>query len=161
MPETVRIRHAARAVIIDTAGRTLLFRARVPGMTPRVFWITPGGGIQDGEDELTAVRREVFEETGLADFELGPCVWRRDHTFPWGDGMLRQIEAYFLVCTEPFDVSTANHEEEERDFLLEHRWFTVDDLRAHDETLVPANFADLLAPLIAGIYPNAPVNVGL
>ena len=76
-----RLRLAARAIVIDDAGRTLLFRARIPGPAERFIWITPGGGIQEGEDEPSCVRREVFEETGLADFELGPCVWRRDHTF--------------------------------------------------------------------------------
>ena len=62
-----RIRFAARAVLIDDRGRTLLFRAQMPGFPDgsRVFWITPGGGIEPGEDALAAVRREVFEETGL------------------------------------------------------------------------------------------------
>ncbi len=159
-----RLRRAARAVIIDSLDRTLLFRARMPGLAdgePRIFWITPGGGIQDGEDEISAVKREVFEETGLSDFELGPCVWQRDHTFRWGAGMLRQIESYYLVRSAPFDVSIENHEEEERDFLTAHRWFSVAELRAHDEVLVPANMADLVEALIAGDCPVTPIVVGI
>jgi hypothetical protein len=40
------VRYAARAIVIDDAGRTLLFRAAVPGREPAFFiWITPGGGI--------------------------------------------------------------------------------------------------------------------
>ena len=40
----IRVRFAARAVIIDDEGRTLLFRAQMPGSdnSPRIFWITPG-----------------------------------------------------------------------------------------------------------------------
>jgi 8-oxo-dGTP pyrophosphatase MutT (NUDIX family) len=149
-------------VVIDTDGRTLLFRARVPGREDeRVFWITPGGGIQEGEDELAAVRRELFEETGLSPVEVGPCIWKRDHTFRWGDGMLRQVESYYLVRAAPFEVSTENHEAEERDFLTAYRWFTLDELREHSEVLVPANFAELLEPLLVGIYPLRPISVGI
>jgi len=158
-----RIRFAARAVLIDDRGRTLLFRAQMPGFPDgsRVFWITPGGGIEPGEDALAAVRREVFEETGLSDFEVGPCVWRRDHTFRWGSGQLRQVESYFVVRTPAFEVSVANHQEEERAFLTAHRWFTLDEIRAHHEPFVPGDFAGLLAPLLAGTYPPEPITVGV
>lgn len=158
-----RTRLAARAVVIDDRGRTLLFRARMPGTddAARIFWITPGGGIEDGEDELTAVRREVFEETGLVDFEIGPPVWTRDHTFRWGDGMLRQVEVYYLVRVAPFEVSIAHHQQEELTFLTAHRWFSVDEIRAHEERFVPGNFADLLEPLLAGIIPESPLVVGI
>lgn len=154
-------RYAARAVVIDDARRTLLFRAKVPGRVGRFIWIAPGGGIQEGEDELACVRRELFEETGLLDPEVGPCVWQRDHTFRWGTGMLRQVESYFVVHTAVFEISTENHEEAEREFLDTHRWFTLEELRSHDETLVPGNFAELLAPLLRGEYPANPVIVGI
>lgn len=157
---------AARAIVIDDDGRTLLFRARVPAPAgpsapERFIWITPGGGIAPGEDDLACVRREVFEETGLRDFEVGPCVWLRDHTFRWGDGVLRQVESYFVVRARTFEVNTENQEELERSFLAGHRWFALEELRAHPETLVPGNFAELLEPLLAGRYPAQPISVGI
>ena len=33
--------------------------------------------MRDGEAPADALRREVLEETGLAEFEIGPQVWRR------------------------------------------------------------------------------------
>lgn len=155
------VRYAARAVLIDDRERVLLFRARVPGSEPRFIWITPGGGLNEGEAEPDCVRREVFEETGLRDAAVGPCIWHRDHTFRWGDGWLRQVETYFLVRAPAFEISTENHEELERSFLSDHRWFTLQELVAHEETLVPGNFAELLAPLLRGELPTEPVTVGI
>jgi 8-oxo-dGTP pyrophosphatase MutT (NUDIX family) len=155
------LRRAARAIVIDEQGRTLLFRARVPGPRERYIWITPGGGIDEGEDESDCVRRELFEETGLAGAEIGPCVWRRDHTFLWDGRPMRQVEAYYVVRAASFQVDTAHHEELERTFLSSHRWFALEELRAHEETLVPANFAELLEPLLAGQYPEQPIVVGI
>lgn len=154
MSEEPWVRFAARAIIIDGDGRTLLFRAQVPGHPRRFIWITPGGGINEGEDDVSCVCREVFEETGHPVIEVGPCVWLRDHTFPWGERVLRQVESYYVVRTEAFEVTTDNHEELERTFLTAHRWFTLDELRAHDETLVPGDFADLFAPLMTGDRPS-------
>lgn len=154
------VRYAARAIVIDDAGRTLLFRAKVLGRSAPFIWITPGGGINEGELEPDCVRREVFEETGLDACEIGPCVWRRDQTFPWGDDMIRQIEGYYVVRVPAFEVNIEGQEELERAFLSAHRWFTLDELRAHEEVLVPANFADLLEPLLAGEYPVEPLTVG-
>lgn len=51
------------AVVVGSDGRLLLvLRANEPG---RGRWSVPGGRVEDGEDDETAVRREADEETGL------------------------------------------------------------------------------------------------
>ncbi|GHE10540.1 NUDIX hydrolase [Klenkia taihuensis] len=51
------------AVVHDAAGRLLLVqRAHDPD---RGAWSVPGGRVEPGEDDATAVVREVLEETGL------------------------------------------------------------------------------------------------
>jgi ADP-ribose pyrophosphatase YjhB (NUDIX family) len=50
----------ARALVFDVESRVLLVRH-----TYRPGWHTPGGGVNEGESPLDAVKREVFEETGL------------------------------------------------------------------------------------------------
>jgi 8-oxo-dGTP diphosphatase len=51
------------ALTYDDAGRLLLVRrANDPG---RGLWSLPGGRVEPGEDDATAVVREMAEETGL------------------------------------------------------------------------------------------------
>ena len=37
---------------------------------PGKFWQMPQGGVDDGEKYLEAMKRELFEETGIKNFEL-------------------------------------------------------------------------------------------
>jgi 8-oxo-dGTP diphosphatase len=51
------------AVVLDGDGRLLLVRrANPPGAG---LWSVPGGRVESGEDDATALAREVAEETGL------------------------------------------------------------------------------------------------
>lgn len=54
-----RIRKAARAVVIDSQGRAVLFHS-----VKNKYYKLPGGGIERHEDIMTALKREVLEETG-------------------------------------------------------------------------------------------------
>ena len=56
-------RLGAYAVVID-GGRILLTRISPVGF-PVGHWTLPGGGVDHGESPGVAVRRELFEETGL------------------------------------------------------------------------------------------------
>jgi ADP-ribose pyrophosphatase YjhB (NUDIX family) len=50
-------------IVRDRAGRLLLVRR---GQEPaKGAWSVPGGRVEPGEDDATATRREVLEETGL------------------------------------------------------------------------------------------------
>ena len=59
--------------VYDGKGKLLLTR-RAPGKTFPGTWENSGGVAQSGEDSLTAIRRELWEETGidarLEDFEF-------------------------------------------------------------------------------------------
>ena len=77
-------RNAVRALILTPDHEVRLIRVVTPDRADR-FWIAPGGGLEPGETNADGLRRELSEELGLTDFAAGPVVWRRHHTFSWGD----------------------------------------------------------------------------
>ena len=66
-------RQVARALLFDGRDRLLLIEWREP-VTGREFWEPPGGATLEGESFEATVRREVAEETGVADIDVGECV---------------------------------------------------------------------------------------
>src|SRR5215203_951509 len=73
----ITVRVAARVVLLDPANRVLLFRYVEP-WSRHAIWATPGGGLEPGETDAAAARREVVEETGLTDVGLSPIIWTRE-----------------------------------------------------------------------------------
>jgi 8-oxo-dGTP pyrophosphatase MutT (NUDIX family) len=141
-------RRAARVLLLDRAGRLLLFHGHDPADVGRgSWWFTPGGGIDDGETPAQAAARELREETGLLvdPAELGERVHDRVTLFPWGGVTYRQIEEYFLLRVDAYDVDTAGFNAIETASVIGHRWWSVEELTATAERVYPVELVDLLA----------------
>ena len=52
--------------------------------SPGDFWLLPGGGVKPHETSVEALRRELWEETGLALKSKPTLLWRRSHQFERG-----------------------------------------------------------------------------
>ena len=118
------LRDAVRAVVVDPRDRTLLLRFVEPDGT--TFWASPGGGLEPGETDADALARELAEECGLRDVELGPLLWTRERWFAGMPGWGGQRERHYLVRTPSFDPAV------EVDLTAENvhelRWFALDEL---------------------------------
>jgi TDG/mug DNA glycosylase family protein len=151
------LREAVRALVVDAEDRVLLMRwERSPGDT---WWITPGGGVLDGESDEAALRRELVEEAGLEPVEIGPAVWRREHVLPFGERIVRQRERFHLLRVESHDVSPALELEAEN--VTGHRWWTLDELATTAERVSPRGLATYLRELLRDGPPGEPVDVGV
>jgi len=78
----VKARRSARVMVFDLVGRVLLIQCAVVRRDGRefVFWLTPGGEIEPGEEPLAAARREVREELGL-DLDVRGPVYTEHNQF--------------------------------------------------------------------------------
>jgi G:T/U-mismatch repair DNA glycosylase/8-oxo-dGTP pyrophosphatase MutT (NUDIX family) len=117
------LRQATRALVLDPAGRTLLTRF---DFRDGPVWAPPGGGIEAGESDEQAIRREVREELGLRECEVGPLLWTRTHRFADMAGWGGQTERHYLVRTPHFEPRPEIDIAAEK--IAEIRWFAPEEL---------------------------------
>lgn len=156
----LRIREAVRALVLDPADRVLLVRFEFPNTGTR--WALPGGGLEPGESDHDALRRELAEEAGLTDLEIGPHVWSRLHVIPFIDSRYDgQRERVYVVRTEAFEPQPAlTWEQLHSEYVFGLQWWHPADL--HDQLPVaPAALAFHLRALLRDGPPKQPVDVGV
>ena len=156
----LRLRDAARAVVLDPAGGILLVRFEFPDHS---VWACPGGGVEPDESHEDALRRELREETGLELNEVGPCIWTRTHIIPFIGGRWDgQVERFFLVAVEPFIPAPLLTPEQLRaEYVAEVRWWTADELARTTEVHAPRRLPELVAHLRANGPPPEPIDAGV
>ncbi|MDX6579389.1 MAG: double-stranded uracil-DNA glycosylase [Gaiellales bacterium] len=134
-------REAVRGLVLDRDDRVLLVRFEHP-VSGSVWWATVGGGIDEGESDEQALRRELREEAGLHDFEIGPVVHEREHTFPWGGRIITQRERFYLVRVDAHEpVPTIDLAPEG---VTEVRWWTRAELESPVDEVVPPDLPRLV-----------------
>jgi 8-oxo-dGTP pyrophosphatase MutT (NUDIX family)/G:T/U-mismatch repair DNA glycosylase len=151
------LREAVRALVLDPAGRVLMIRFEDNFGT---WWSTPGGGVEPGESDDRALARELAEEVGLLDYELGPVIWTREHRLVDIAAHGGQRERHYLIRTAPFDpVPGFSPDELVAEGVHDARWFTVDEL----DTVItgPRRLASLVRDLLKHGPPDPPIDAGV
>ncbi len=138
----LRLRRAARLIVLDPEGRALMFRYDVPGRDP--FWVTAGGECDPGESFEDAARRELLEETGII-ADPGAQIAQMTPEFITVQGEPVQAdERFFLIRVAKADIDTSRHTETEQALMTQHRWFTLAELESWHEAVFPVNLADMI-----------------
>ncbi|MDR7273330.1 NUDIX hydrolase [Catenuloplanes atrovinosus] len=145
-------RRAARVLLVDEAGRVLLFRGVDPGRPGEPYWFTIGGGLDEGETPAEAARRELREEAGLdlPASAIGPAVHRDVTEFPFNHVWYRQEQEFFLVRAPGVEVDTSGFDDVERATITSYRWWSAAELASASEPVHPADLAGLLRRVTAG-----------
>jgi 8-oxo-dGTP pyrophosphatase MutT (NUDIX family) len=166
----LNLRCSARAIILDEDDRILLCRfvfphPAAPGPAKAV-WAAPGGGIEPGEDRLTALRRELREETGLEINADPPHVWHQvvvaaDHA-PGYDGI---VNDYFLIRTNHFEPRGELTDDQlaQAENLAAFRWWQFPQIAGYTgpDLFSPRDLATPLAELLTTGTPAEPTQLGL
>ena len=163
MADWILRRTAARVVVLDQHGHVLLLQARDPADSSKGhWWEIPGGGIDDGESTADAARRELFEETGIRDAEIGPCVWTQHARFTFAGWKFDQHEHVHVAWMDRVDLSTLTPgglEAFEVMAFKGHDWWGVDDLLASPDAVLPRRLREFLPDLVAGKLPDTPLDI--
>lgn len=138
------VRRAGRAIVLDPAGRVLLFRYDDPPPNGH-HWNTPGGGLEAGEDYHAGAQRELIEETGWQDVPVRPgVVHHRTVVMEYGHRIVRQVEEFFLARVDseqrPLGDVAAMHA---TDGIDGSRWWTPAELESTDSKIWPDGLAAL------------------
>jgi TDG/mug DNA glycosylase family protein len=132
-------RVAVRGLVMDDDGRVLLVQYRRP-VGDETWWGTPGGGVEPGENDEQALARELREEIGLLELELGPVLFEHVGEFPWDRRLFRQVNKTYLVRVREHEPRATIDLAAEG--VVDVRWWSPSELAASAARFAPPNLVE-------------------
>jgi 8-oxo-dGTP pyrophosphatase MutT (NUDIX family) len=143
-------RETARILLSNSLGQIFLLLTHFDpevGLPPR--WITPGGGLDEGETPIEAAVRELREETGISVSQeaLGEKLGEISGRWDWGDGKNHHtyVDHFYQLQVEDFELDDSGWTDDERRDVLEFRWWNLAELKATGEQVGPHGLAELIS----------------
>ncbi|NGX46779.1 MAG: Bifunctional AAC/APH [Chlamydiae bacterium] len=156
----IDIRYTARAILINEQKQILLMKIEdnitIDASRPDDhFWVTIGGTIEKGEDEIQALTREIQEETGIGNFAIGKLVFYGEHTLLFHHFPVRHFEKFYFVYIEEERTHQGNLTENEKRVFRDIRFWSIQQLLSADEVVYPRSLAqELSSALNGGMIPR-------
>ncbi|MCK0746213.1 NUDIX domain-containing protein [Chromohalobacter nigrandesensis] len=125
-------RHAARGIVLRDDRILLLFTERYNDFS------LPGGGIDEGEDIVVALKRELEEETGARDVQVkehyGFIEEYRPYWKPQFD--LMHMTSHFFMCDVALKLADARMESYEVANGMKPIWMPVSEAVDHNRQVM-------------------------
>ena len=125
-------RHAARGIVLKGDTILLLYTQRYHDYS------LPGGGIDNGEDAVEGLIRELREETGALGVRNVKPFARYDEYRPWykSDADIIHIISYCYVCDIDETLGETALESYEVNNGMEPLWVNINKAIAHNEEVI-------------------------
>lgn len=128
-------RQAVRAVIMRGSQILLLYTRRYDDYS------FPGGGLADGEDAVSGLRRELVEETGAANVSVEDYIGYLDEYRPplkGGDYDVLFMRSHFYLCRIEGELGVASPEAYEVANGMVPRWTDIEAAIEHNRRVINA-----------------------
>ncbi|MDE1155641.1 MAG: NUDIX domain-containing protein [Acidobacteriaceae bacterium] len=146
----LRLRRSARVLLFDERGDLYLIRLKaLLNGQPFVFWVTPGGEVEPGEDDHTAAERELFEEVGLHSKLTGPVLENTGGTYTHLGETVRNYDVYFAARCKRTEPRLTGTTPEEIELMQEGRWWSLQELQQSVERVFPESLAELASQVLS------------
>lgn len=142
MPKLFSI--GVKGLIRNSSGQYLLLKANVTNHSKgtQPYWDIPGGRIEENEDAITALRREIQEEIGVAqltDITFLTAIIS-NHQIPLKDGTITGLALFVYTVAIPqaaqINIRPAEHDE--------YGWFSADKAAILLSNKYPTEFTSKL-----------------
>lgn len=154
-------RQASRVVLLNTEKEVLLINAVDPAAPAKPgWWEIPGGGIDPGETSAACAQRELWEEAGQDNADIGPVVWTQHVQFTFGGYDFDQDEVIHIAWTTNNDIHAPQGLEHLEALAFQGaRWWTLDEVEKSSEAFLPPLLPQLLGALVDGDLPDPPLDI--
>lgn len=124
------------------------------------WWEIPGGGMEPGETSAHAAARELYEECGFADIEMGPVVWTQYVEFDFAMYHFKSFDRIHVATVDRADAwNPQGLEALEAAAFEDARWWTLDELLDADVRTLPERLREFLPAIVAGDLPDEPLDI--
>lgn len=142
---TPHIKKPTRTLSSKSVGAVVLnaqYKVLVIFQKKNRYWEFPKGKVEEGENEMQTLQREIFEETGIRHFKLSKTFRATmRYTFMFeGKRVKRTVIYYLLQTSDPVHIS---------DEHTGYRWLS---LRSAQKILKHANHKKILDEVMTRIY---------
>lgn len=123
------------------------------------WWEIPGGGMFPGEPSAHTVARELREEAGVRTALIGPVVWTQSVQFTFAGMWFDQDEFIHVAWTDDTELDEPELEMFEAMAFRSIRWWTLEEVEAHQGRFLPPRLPELLGPLVRDELPDQPIDI--
>lgn len=159
----MRVRNSSRAIVLNKRNEIFLFRYTFDFFAEKEsIWITPGGGLDDGESFEEALKRELFEELGieLSGNDSTPQIYYRTPLYELSNGeKVQSEERFYLIRLDETEFSYANWTESENKRMTAGKWWSAEEIRRSKETFFSEDILEILERLSRGEIPKEPLEI--